>query len=98
MSNFQIPKMGILKSNGLFCNFYPTLHKTFFILKMSKRAPFRYLKWKLSSQMDSGAFAKIITLEIKTKQNKTKQKKKNSETPSYEKLAMMSQFDLTQLF
>ena len=87
MSNFQIPKMGILKSNGLFCNFYPTLHKTFFILKMSKRAPFRYLKWKLSSQMDSGAFAKIITLEIKTKQNKTKQQKKKFRNSELRKIS-----------
>ena len=27
---------------------------------MNKRAPFKYSKWKLSSQMDSDAFGKII--------------------------------------
>ena len=30
-----------------------TFSKTLFILEMSKRAPFKYPKWKLSSQMDS---------------------------------------------
>ena len=28
---------------------------------MSKRPSFKYLKWKLPSQMDSGAFVKIKT-------------------------------------
>ena len=28
---------------------------------MSRQTPFKYPKWKLSSQMDSGAFAKITT-------------------------------------
>ena len=33
----------------------------FSILKMSKQAPFKYTKLKLSSQMDNDAFVKIIT-------------------------------------
>ena len=32
---------------------------------MSKKANFKYPKWKLSSQMDSGAFVKIITRKLK---------------------------------
>ena len=31
-----MPKMEIFKPNGSFCNFYPNLLKTFFILKISK--------------------------------------------------------------
>ena len=31
---------------------------------MSKETPFKYPKWGLSSQMDSGAFVILITLEI----------------------------------
>ena len=53
--------MKTFKSNRSFCNFYPTLSKTFFILKMSKLASFKYSKWKTSNQMDSGTFVKIIT-------------------------------------
>ena len=49
--------MEIFKSNRSFCNFHPTLPKTFFILKMNKQAPFKYLKLKLLIQIDSGAFA-----------------------------------------
>ena len=71
-STFQTSKMVIfksngsfcsfyLKSNGSFCSFYPILPKTFFILNMSKQANFNSPKWKLSSQMDSGASVKIIT-------------------------------------
>ena len=37
---------------------------------MSKRAPFKYQKWKLSSQMDSGAFVKIITRKYFFQKNK----------------------------
>ena len=53
--------METFKSNRSFCNFYPTLPKTFFILKMSKLASFKYSKWKTSNQLDSGTFVKIIT-------------------------------------
>ena len=38
---------------------------------MNKQAPFKYPKWKLSSQKGSDAFVKIIT-------RKFKKKKKNS--------------------
>ena len=51
-STFRTPKIKIFKSNGLFCNFYPNLLKTSFILKMSKRANFQYPKQQLLSQMD----------------------------------------------
>ena len=56
--------MKIFKSNGSLCNFYPTSPKIFFILKMSKRALFKNPKLKLSSQMDSDAFVKIMTWKI----------------------------------
>ena len=62
--------MEIFKSNRSFCRFYPTLPRTFFILKMSKQAPFTYPKGKLSSQMDSGAFAKTITRKFFLKKYK----------------------------
>ena len=65
MSTFQMPKMEVSKSNGSFCNFYPTLPNTFCILKMSKQAPFKYPKWRLSSQINGGAFVKIITRKLK---------------------------------
>ena len=61
---FEIPEKEIFKLNRTFCNFYPTLPKTFFKLKMNKWAPFNYPKWKLSSQIDSGAFVKIITQKL----------------------------------
>ena len=66
-STFQTSKMVIFKSNGSFCSFYPILPKTFFILNMSKQVNFNSPKWKLSSQMDSGASAKIITRKLKKK-------------------------------
>ena len=53
--------MEIFMPNRSFCYFYPTLPKAFFILKMNKQAPFKYPEWKLSRQMDSGAFDKTIT-------------------------------------
>ena len=53
--------MEIFRSKRLFRNFNPTLLKTFFMLTMSKQAPFKYPKCKLSNQMDSGALVKIIT-------------------------------------
>ena len=53
--------MKIFNSNRSFCVFYPTLPKTFFILKMNKREPFKYQQLKFSSQMDSGVFVKITT-------------------------------------
>ena len=34
---------------------------------MSKRPPFKYPKWKLSSHMDSEAFVKMIFLKKKNK-------------------------------
>ena len=37
---------------------------------MSKGAPFKYPKWKLSSQMDSGAFVKLITYTFLKKKHK----------------------------
>ena len=64
--------MEIFKSNRLFCNFYPTLPKTFFILKVSKRAPFKYPRWRLSGQMESGAFVKVILTDKKTSQRRRK--------------------------
>ena len=59
-------KMEIFKSNRSFCVFYPTLRKTFFILKMTKRnkKTLKYPKWKFSSQTDSGLFVKIITRNL----------------------------------
>ena len=41
---------------------------------MSKRAPFKYPKWKLSRPMDNGAFVKILIMKFVLK----KKKKKNS--------------------
>ena len=63
-STFQISKMVIFKSNGTFCNFYPTLPKTFFILKMGNQTNFNSPKWKLSSKMDSDTYVKIITRKL----------------------------------
>ena len=57
----------MLKSDRSFCNFDPFLPKTFFILKISKRTSFKYLKWKLSRQIHSGAFIKIITQKFRKK-------------------------------
>ena len=37
---------------------------------MSKQAPFKYPKLKLSSQMDNGAFVKIITWTFSLKNMK----------------------------
>ena len=122
--------MQIFKSNRLFCNSDPTLPKTFFMLKTSERTPFKYLKWKFSRQMHSGAIVKIITQKFLKKSgvtllgvfNETKipqlhnygilellRKDKTSQLcdseilssvkiPSYENLAMTSQFDLTQFY
>ena len=36
MSNSQMPKMEVSKSNGSFCNFYTNLPQTFFLLEMRK--------------------------------------------------------------
>lgn len=58
-------KMKIFKSNRSFYNFNPTLPKTLFTLKISKRAPFKYPDWESSSQMDCSAFVKIITRKLK---------------------------------
>ena len=59
--------MKIFKSNRSFGNIYATLLKTFFILKMRQQAPLKNLTWRLSSQIDSGAFVKIITFFEKSK-------------------------------
>ena len=63
--------MEILKSDRSFCNFVPTLPKTYFILKINKRTPFKYLKQKLSRQIHSGAFIKIITQKLRKKKKKS---------------------------
>ena len=57
-------EMEIFKSNRSFCNFYPTLFKTFVLYSRNKQVPFKYLKRKLLSQIDSGAFVKIITRNV----------------------------------
>ena len=41
------------------------MFKIFFILATSKRTTFKYPKWKLSSQIHSGAFVKIIARKLK---------------------------------
>ena len=48
--------MKVFKSNRLFCNFYPTLPKTFFKLKMTKR---NVENGNCKSQIYSGVFVKI---------------------------------------
>ena len=64
-------EMEIFKSNRSFCNFYPTLPRTFVIvLKMSKRVPCKYPKWKLPSQMDHGLFVEITQIFYLKKINK----------------------------
>ena len=46
---------------------------------MSKRAPFKEPKWKLSSQMGSGAYLKIITQTFVKKKNNKIQDLRNPE-------------------
>ena len=37
---------------------------------MSNQAPFKYPKWRLSSQMDNGAFLKVLIRKFGLKNNK----------------------------
>ena len=46
---------------------------------MNKRAPFKEPKWKLSSQMGSGAYRKIITRTFLKKNNNKIQELRNPE-------------------
>ena len=52
--------MEIFNSNGPICSFYPNLSQNFLYTQIVQGVPFKYLKWKNSSQMDKGAFVKII--------------------------------------
>ena len=55
---------------------------------MSKRAPFKYSKWKLSSQMDSGTFLKIITRKLKIKKIQSYNGNKRTKGEIYTKLTI----------
>ena len=93
--------MEIFKSNGPMWSFYPNLSQNFLYTQIVQGVPFKYLKWKNSIQMDSGG----ICWNNKWKNDYEEiSELRNWEIlfslkiPSYEKLAMTWQFDLTQFY